>query len=109
MEVIDERYIRSITDNVSPLIKKRQYYAFVEETMREFGMILSGKPIPQPVKHFDNAMLSLILSGLLVFAAILISAKFRKRGKKNILKDVRITCRMSNAKTDLVGRTGRLP
>ena len=102
-KVIDDNYAESITDNVYVLAQNGQYYACAEEAMREIGSLLYGQRIRQPMKYVNNALLSLFISGFLVFLWIRLSAWWhRDSDSDDELGSVRCKCDLDNIKIDKV-------
>ncbi len=57
----------TITDNVYRLASRSKYYECSARVFDQIAIILSGGLIPEPMKHLSNALLSIVLSLLVVF------------------------------------------
>lgn len=100
-KVISKGYANTITDNVYEYATDGDYYGCASEAFYEIGILLSGQRISQPMKYINNALLSLILSSLIVWLIVILMTLSKAPTKDAAAANIR-----SNAR--LLGQTKRL-
>ena len=86
----------TITDNVYTYAGKGDYLGCALAVFEQMNTLLTGGRIAQPMKYISNLLLSLILSLMINYLLVLLTAGSRKPSEETILGAVRIGFRMSN-------------
>ena len=66
-KTITKSKANTITDNIYKMASRGDYYGCAKEAFTEAALLLQGYHIAEPMRHVTNALLSLILSFLLVY------------------------------------------
>ncbi len=94
--VVNKGRSMTITDNVYTYAVEGDYLGCALAVYEQLNILLTGGRIAQPMKYISNLLLSLILSLMLNYLLVLLTAGSRKPSEDTILGAVRIGFRMSN-------------
>ncbi len=94
--VVNNGRAMTITDNVYTYAGEGDFLGCALEVFQQMNTLLTGGRIAQPMKYISNLLLSLILSLLINYLLVLLTAGSRKPSEDTILGAVRISFHMSN-------------
>lgn len=94
--VVNRGRAMTITDNVYTYAGKGDYLGCALAVFEQMNTLLTGGRIAQPMKYISNLLLSLILSLMINYLLVLLTAGSRKPSEETILGAVRIGFHMSN-------------
>jgi len=106
-KVITNAYSDTITDNSYRYASDKDYYGCANEVFSEIATVLSGHRIAQPMKYISNALCAVILAFLINYVVMRCMAGVGKPGEKELLKNMKHHCQLTNARADLVKQTKR--
>lgn len=106
-KVITNAYSDTITDNSYRYASDKDYYGCANEVFSEIATVLSGHRIAQPMKYISNALCAVILAFLINYVVMRCMAGAGKPGEKELLKNMKHHCQLTNARADLVKQTKR--
>ena len=94
--IVNKGRALTITDNVYTYAGEGDYLGCALGVFEQLDTLLKGGRIAQPMKYISNLLLSLILSILINYLLVLVTAGSGKPSEETILGAVRIGFRMSN-------------
>ncbi len=85
----------TITDNVFRYARDGKYYECASKAFYQINEVLSSRPVPQPMKHMSNLLISVCLALLIVFVVSSARTQIKRPGvvyqlDKNARHDVRL-------------------
>lgn len=75
----------SIMDNVYRYASSKDYYKCASTVYEQILTLMEGKAIAEPMKHVSNAFLSLVISMLIFFIVITVSARTKHAGTEELV------------------------
>lgn len=106
-KVITNAYSDIITDNSYRYASDGDYYGCADEVFSEITTVLSGQRIARPMKYISNALCAVILAFLINYVLMRCMAKAGKPGEKELLKNMKHHCQLTNARAELVRQEKR--
>lgn len=94
--IVNKGRAMTITDNVYTYAGEGDYLGCALAVFEQMNTLLAGGRIAQPMKYISNLLLSLILSLLINYLLVLLTAGSRKPSEETILGAVRIGFHMSD-------------
>lgn len=97
----------TIMDNVYRRASRGDYYGCAAEVYKEVAALMSGNPIPLPMKYISNALLALILALLINYGIMRHMSKNHAPGQKERLLGMNHHYALTNARADYINTTTR--